>query len=215
MQDLRAQSGHLDQVCSGCRAWQGHCEALRRQHADVTASSARAMRADLAMLTQQLSEARSEAASLADELADSRHVCADMQGMLSRCQAGLPQPIIPLHEYLDLSPDTLVRIEQAQAMSPLSSGSSAHAAPDLAHRIDFAAGALLPADCSCAEQDTASMHAARELYSIAASVASSEESCLPTGRCEGAADIDGMLQSLEATLKHPSRHAAHASKFDS
>ena len=201
MQDLRAQSGHLDQVCTGCRAWQGHCEALRRQHADVTASSARAMRADLAMLMQQLSEARSEAASLADELADSRHVCADMQGMISRCQAGLPQPIIPLHEYLDLSPVTLHSIEQAQAISPLSSASFTHATPDLA-------ACLLPADLTCAEQDTAGMHAAQDLYSAAASVTGSEGGCLPTGRCEGAADVDGMLQSLEAMLKHPSRRAA-------
>ena len=215
MEDLRAQPGRLDQVCAGCRAWQGHCKALRRQHADAAASSACAMRADLAVLTQKLSEARSEAASLADELAESRHVCADMQRMLSRCQAGLPQPVIPLHEYLDLSPDTLVRIEQAQSMSPLSSGSSAHAAPGLAHGIDLAAGALLPADITCAEQDTIGMHAARKLYSIAASVAGSEESCLPTRQCEGAADIDGMLQSLEIMLKPPSRCAAGSFRSDS
>ena len=202
MQDLRAKPGRSDQICAGCRAWQSHCETLRRQHADAAASSARAMRADLAVITQQLSEARSEASSLADELADSRHVCADMQHMLSRCRAELPQPVIPLHEYLDLSPDTLLSIEQEQAISALSSGSSGHAAPDLA------AGALLPADLTCAEQDVASMHAAQDLYSAASSMAGSEESCMPTGQCEGAADIDGMLQSLEAMPKHPSSHAA-------
>ena len=208
MQDLRAKSGRDDQICAGCRAWQSHCETLRRQHADVTASSARNMRADLAVLTQQLSEVRSEAASLADELADSRHVCADMQRMLSRCCTELPQPVIPLHEYLDLSPDALLSIEQAQAMSPLSSGSSTHVASGLLHGTGPAAGALLPADLLCAEQDMAGMHAARDLFSTGASVEGSENSCSPTRRSEGAADIDGMLQNLEAMLKHPSRCAA-------
>ena len=213
MQDLRAKPGRGDQICAGCRAWQSHCEALRRQHADMAASLARDMRANLAALTQQLSEARSEAISLADELADSRHVCVDMQRMLSRCQAELPQPVIPLHEYLDLSPDTLLSIEQAQSVSPLSSGSSAYAAPDLPHGPGLVAGASLPANLTCTEEDTAGIHAARDLYSIAYSVEGSEDICLPTRQCEGAADIDGMLQNLEAMLKHPSRRAARLSNL--
>ena len=211
-QDLCAQTGHVDQVCPGCMAWQSHCEALRRQHADAAASSARGMRAELAVLTQQLSEARREAASLADELADSRQVCTDMQNMLSRYRAGLAQPVIPLHDYLDPSPDILFSTEHAQAMSQLSLGATAHTGPGLAHQTGLAAGALPPADCACAEQDVTGMHAAWSLYSKATSVAGSEEGCLPTMPCTGAADIDGMLHSLEAMLKHPSCCAEGLSK---
>jgi len=116
------------QTCAGCSKWQCRYALLQQQRDVHTAESAQSMRTEISMLTQRLSEAQHDAASLAADLAQSQRACAHMQRQLSsqhaKCLTEQQHAVIPLGEYLDLSRDTLLCTEAIRAMSLGSSDSA-------------------------------------------------------------------------------------------
>lgn len=120
--------GALQQTCPGCSRWQCRYALLQQQHDAQSAESAQSMRAETSMLTQRLSEAQHDAASLAADLAQSQRTCAHMQRQLSSQHAEFlteqQHAVIPLGEYLDLNRDTLLCTEAIQAISLGSSDSA-------------------------------------------------------------------------------------------
>lgn len=219
---IRGDGDGASGVCSGCSAWQWRYAALQRRHDDEAAESAPARRAAVSALTQQLAEARGEAASLAAELTQSQRACASLRRQLSAQTADLPtQPlraVIPLDDYLDLTEATLLCAEQLRAMSlassePASPGSQVlfpvlrqHAAP-LGDSGEAAVPNPVQLGLARSIWKPAGMHdmqdaskADSEAASEAASVAGSEGSCSSWRAFEGAASVDSMLQALEAAL---------------
>ena len=196
------------QNCTGCRQWQRHCAKVQDQLEAHAAESARAMRAEVAALTQQLSEAQHEAANPAANLAHSQRTCMGMQCQLISLQTGPPleqqHAIIPLGEYLNMTEGSLLCPEHIQAIdldfSEAESGDSQDL--PLAQQLRMAEGSGA-ASAGVTPAKPVFRQDAR-LHSAAPSVTDSDGSCLPARGCHGPADVDSMLQALEDVLQHAS-----------
>ena len=168
------------------------------------------MRAEAALLTQQLSEAQHEAAGLAADLAQSQRTCMHLhqQSFLLQAQQSKKQQhaIIPLGEYLNVSGDSLLCAEHIQAISLGSSEARSIDSQDwlMAQQLSTAA---------CSKKASAGTGSAEPvnrrdawMHSSAASMAISEASHSSGHVCRGPADVDSMLQALEDVLQPPSTH---------
>lgn len=208
--------------CTGCSIWQRRYAALQEQHSVDAAAALMVpfMRAKIGELTQHFSEARREAASLAANLDQNRQACADLRCQLSARRAHTsaaqqPYGVIPLSDYLDLSSDILLCTEQIQAMSLASSGSSSASDPLPAHQNRLTISSQTEAENSqkTEHMDTRAepgfgSDCTAEGHIKASSIAGSEASCGSGRECRGAADVDSMLQALEAVLQAPASQGA-------
>ena len=159
------------------------------------------------MLTQQLVEAQHEAAGLAADLAQSQRTCMHLQQQLILLQAKQSfeqqHAIIPLGEYLNYSGESLPGLEQSQAASLGSSDATSMASRDLrpVQQLGTAEhSSKIPAEDRSAEPV---YRPDVKLHSAADSLATSEGSGSCGLMCHGPADVDSMLQALEAVLQSP------------
>ena len=198
------QEGAAQQACTGCQQWQRRCAQLQRQR-EADAESAHNMRTEAALLTQQLSEAQHEAASLAADMAQSQRTCMHLQQQLILLQA---QPsceqqhaVIPLGEYLNISGDSLLCPEQIHAISLGSSEARSTDSQDwlLAQQLSTAASSK-KASARMASAEPVYRREAH-MHSSAASMANSEASQSSGHVCHGPADVDSMLAALEDVLQ--------------